>query len=162
MPYLIRTLIPFLWTNRFGSSYPRVKPFIQSLHAANPTTPIFVSGFCWGGKHVCLLSADPDTHPLITAGFTGHPSQLSIPEEIHTLHNPVSFALAENDGRLQKDARDAIEKAIEGKEGEVITYEGVGHGFCIRADHTRDAAREAAEKAEDQCLAWFDRHLPRS
>jgi dienelactone hydrolase len=138
-----------------------VKSFIQALHAANPSTPIFVAGFCWGGKHLVLLSADAEMHSLITAGFTAHPSRLSIPDDIHSLNNPVSFALGENDNSLKKESREQIEKIMEGKDGECVTYAGVGHGFAIRADPSRDEAREAAERAEDQCLSFFDRHRPK-
>lgn len=69
--------------------------------------------------------------------------------------------MAEHDSQVKKEAREQIQKIVEGKDGECITYEGVGHGFCIRADKSRDDAREAAEKAEDQCLSFFDRHLPK-
>lgn len=161
MPYLVRTIVPWLWTNRFGASYPRVKSFLQSLHAANPSTPIFIAGFCWGGKHLALLSADQEMHPLLTAGFTGHPSALSIPSEIQSLNNPISFAMAEKDTQVGKAAREEIARIVEGKGGECITYEGVGHGFAVRADESKDEAREVAAKAEDQCLKWFDQHLPK-
>ncbi|KAK0629356.1 dienelactone hydrolase family protein [Bombardia bombarda] len=176
------SFIPWIYYNRIARSYPVVKAFFTALRQSAPTSPttnaplpIGAAGFCWGGKHVVLLSqnetttlADGTNAPLIDAGFTGHPSFLEIPGDIEKLTVPVSFAIAEKDHRVGPKEAEIIRGIVvdgpgfaqdDAKKGEVTVYEDAGHGFCVRADvrsGTANVARQA-EEAEDQCLRWFDR-----
>lgn len=98
---------------------------------------------------------------MVDAAFTGHPSYVEM-SEIQNLGVPVSFAIPEKDNRVTPEMAEEI-KEIVGEKGEVRVYENCGHGFCVRADlkfKDGEIARQAAA-AEDQCVAWFERHFER-
>ncbi len=176
--YLARAataFLPFFAVNYIGKSYPRVKAFVAALRAAEgPDTKLAVAGYCWGGKHALLLSHETiggpspphsqPPRPLINAAFTGHPGFVSLPADLDdTVVAPVSFALGELDTSLPPSKVAAIRQLAEAKAppltGEVRTYVGVGHGFCVRADLWLGDRAAAAAAAEDQCIAWFNEHL---
>ncbi|CZR69775.1 related to dienelactone hydrolase family protein [Phialocephala subalpina] len=128
--------------------------------------PIFAAGFCWGGKHVCLLAADTSRvngKLLIDAGFTGHPSLLKVPSDIEKMKIPVSFAIGDQDSHLPLEVsgniKDIVEAKPEEQRGEVVLYKDCSHGFCVRADIRFEEVARQAEAAEDQCIQWYDKHL---
>lgn len=158
----------FIFHNRPVKSYPVVKAFFSALREAEPDLPIGAAGFCWGGKHVALMSTGEDRagndKPLLDAGFTGHPSLLDMPVDIEKIRLPVSFALAVNDHNLKPDEQNTIKRIVEAQpeeqRGEVVIHQDCGHGFCIRADITNDECAKQAADAEDQCLRWFQAKFP--
>lgn len=114
-------------------------------------------------------TADPTAPNLIDAVFTGHPSSLQIPSDVENLVVPVSYAIPEKDNQVTKEQAEIIKKVVEetknngGPVGEVRIYENCAHGFCVRADvnyKDGEVARKAA-LAEDQAIAWFEKHLKR-
>lgn len=141
--------------------------FLTSLRqneAAN--LPIGAAGYCWGGKHVVLLAhgeKGPDGKPLLDAGFTAHPSMLSVPGDIEKIERPVSFAFAETDQQLSAAQCEQIKGMVESKEGdakgEAEVIKNTGHGFAVRADLTNPDVAEQALYAEDMCLKWFKQHF---
>ncbi|CAK7209975.1 hypothetical protein SCUCBS95973_000630 [Sporothrix curviconia] len=163
--------VPFILTNRIPKSHPRVTAFFEALRKAEGADArIAAAGFCWGGKHVLLLShnvtvdIDGKPTPLINVGFTGHPSFMEVPADIaDTMTVPVAFALGELDGSLPADKVAEIRKIVEAKPapitGEVVVYKGAGHGFCVRADSTLNDVASQAAAAEEQCIAWFNKHF---
>jgi dienelactone hydrolase len=161
--------IPFLMANGFGTLYPRLKEFLTALRKdeSTSTLPVGAAGFCWGGKLAIMAAGDEekvvDGKRLIDAGFVGHPSRLELPAEIEKMTVPMSFALGELDKGLDAKQTAQIKSIVEAKpddqKGEVVTYEGVGHGFCIRADVAILDVAKQATAAEDQCIQWFNKHL---
>jgi dienelactone hydrolase len=160
-------MLPAMLTNTPGRAYPGIRDFFKALRTAEGATmPVGAAGYCWGGKFVVLMAAAKDKvgdRPLIDAGYTAHPSFLSLPGDIEAIKIPTSFAMAELDMGLSKEQQQQIKKIVEAKpeteRGEVITYDGVGHGFSIRADFkVMDVAQKAAE-AEHQALNWFNKHF---
>ena len=96
---------------------------------------------------------------MIDAAFTGHPSYVEI-SEVENLAVPVSFAIPEKDNQFTKEKTEEVKKIVEGQ-GEVKVYENCGHGFCVRGDlkyKDGEIAKQAAA-AEDQCIAWFEKHF---
>ncbi|KAL4973963.1 Alpha/Beta hydrolase protein [Aspergillus desertorum] len=175
-PYHIATalyaFLPFLIANRPSKSYPIVESFFTSVRQApeGQKHPIGAAGFCWGGKHTLLLAHGASTtvaandnsgaikRTLIDAGFTGHPSMLSLPDDIQKITIPVSFALGELDSNLKGKQIGLIKKIVEEKEevgGEVRVYVGAGHGFCVRADTAVEESNRQAEEAEVQAVEFF-------
>ena len=161
-------MIPFMVQNRSGRSWPIVESFFTSVREnEGASLPIGTAGYCWGGQHVVKLAHGvkaPNGKPLIDAGFTGHPSALSIPSDIEKITKPVSFALGDKDFVISPAQIDEIRGIVESKtggaKGEVKAYPGAGHGFCVRADrvHVENEEKQAAE-AEDQLLQWFGQHF---
>lgn len=107
--------------------------------------------------------AEIDGKPLIDAGFTAHPSFLSIPADVEKLRRQVSFALAEEDLQISPVQSIKVKRIVEDlpspATGESFIIEGTGHGFAVRADITKDDAAVAAAQPEDQAIAWFGKHL---
>lgn len=168
----IYAFVPWLYFCRHSRSLAIVKSFFTALRQAEGLSlPIGAVGFCWGGKHVVLLThtenylASPDgengaAKPLIDAAFTGHPAHLEIPRDISRITVPTSFALAERDHHVKVPGdSDVATRIIEGlpanQRGEVRVYNNCAHGFCTRADPlSGDITRQAAE-AETQAVEWF-------
>ena len=142
------------------------KFFLDLRKHESAKLPVGAAGFCWGGKHVVFLATDEvrvNGRPLMDAGFTGHPSQLSVPVEIERMKLPVSFAVGDKDMELSlvqcEQIKSIIEAWLEGQKGEMKIYRDCGHGFCVRVDAKFvDVAKQAAE-AEDQCIQWFNKYL---
>src|SRR5690348_1293374 len=96
---MICALLPWFAVNNIPASYPRVKSFFKALRSETKLQ-VFAVGFCWGGKHVLRLAGDEDRvngKSLMDAGFTGHPSLMSLPGDIEKVKVPVSFALGDQD-----------------------------------------------------------------
>ncbi|KAJ5963672.1 Dienelactone hydrolase [Penicillium vulpinum] len=168
--YLVSTLarfLPFAYYNTFEASWPVVRDFFKFVREnEGAELPIYGAGFCWGGKHIVNLGAGVDIasngKPLLNAGFTGHPSKLEIPSEIEKIKIPVSFALGDKDGVLKLPQIEQIKQVFASEsgagKGEVVVYEGAGHGFCVRADLVLDDTSKQADEAENQALAWFEKY----
>ncbi|KAJ5502307.1 Dienelactone hydrolase [Penicillium fimorum] len=168
--YLVSTMtkiLPFKYYNTFEVSWPIVRDFFKSVREnEGAELPIYGAGFCWGGKHIVSLAAGVDIasngKPLLDAGFTGHPSALEIPSEIEKIKIPVSFALGDKDMVLKPPQIERIKQVFASAsgagKGEVVVYEGAGHGFCVRADLVLDDANKQANEAEDQAMAWFEKY----
>lgn len=143
-----------------------MKGFFEQLRKdEGATLSIGAAGFCWGGNHVVTLSQghEIDGKPLLDAGFTGHPSMLSLPSDIEKMTRPVSFALAASDAQISREQGEKLKAIVESKAspatGEATIYEGTGHGFCVRADIEKDDIAAQAAKSEDQCINWFNAHF---
>ena len=150
--------------NRFGRSFPRVKGFFEGLRKEH-SAPIGAAGFCWGGKHVCLLAAPENTidgKPLLDVGFAGHPSMLTMPQDIENISLPIGFAIGDLDNLVSIDQCPQIKKIIENKPdnqiGEIKIYDGASHGFCVRVNKSDKYLEKNALEAEDQCISWFNNY----
>ncbi|KAK1252974.1 hypothetical protein MKX08_004161 [Trichoderma sp. CBMAI-0020] len=163
---ILTGVVPFLWINWPSKAWPRVKGFFEQLRKEEGASQsVGAAGFCWGGKQVVLLGRGDqiDGRPLIDAGFTGHPSLLSLPADINSLTLPVSFALADQDTHLPVEKAEGIKTIVEAKpesaRGEVVVYANCSHGFCVRVDQKFTEVAKQADDATDQAIAWFNAHF---
>ena len=167
VPFLAYSFVPFVYHNRPGKSYPIIKKFVVDLRKNEAADlPVGAAGFCWGGKHVVLLAGDEERvngKPLIDAGYTAHPSMLTLPADIENIKRPVSFACAGTDHQLSPELVQKIKTIVEEKpaeaKGEVVTFEGCGHGFAVRADLSNADVSKQADAAEAQSIRWFNKHF---
>jgi dienelactone hydrolase len=161
--------------NRPSSAAPKVYAFLQAVKQNEAADlPLGVAGFCWGGyfvTKVCsgvLQPVDSSSPPIVACGFTAHPSLLKYPTDIEGVKLPYSVAAAENDFQMSKPnakvTREILERKnkenlSEGKavpvQHEFVLYDGVHHGFAVRADEDAKLEAEAGKKAEAQAIAWF-------
>jgi len=161
----IRGFVPFLITNRYSISMPKVKSFFDSTRSNEAANlPIGAAGFCWGGKHAINLAAVVNAgngKPLADAVFIGHPSQLDVPKEVEGVTKPVSIAIGDKDDVVPLPQVMQIKRILADMdvETEVKIYPGAGHGFCIRADPLNQHVTQQSLEAEEQALMWFDRYL---
>lgn len=160
--------IPWMMRTGIGKTHPVVRKFFSDLRKEEGQyLSVGAAGFCWGGKHAIMLAQDAkiDDMPLVDAVFTGHPSFLEIPSDIEKLTKPVSFAIGDKDVQVSVEGAGKIKAIVEalpeGAKGELQLYENCGHGFCLRADVSYEDSKIAqqAVDAEEQCIAWFQRHF---
>ncbi|KAJ6787053.1 hypothetical protein PWT90_03192 [Aphanocladium album] len=158
--------IPWLYHNYPSKTFPGVKGFFEQLRKdEGATQAIGAAGFCWGGKHIVLLSQghEIDGKPLLDAGFTAHPSMLSIPGDLEKIQRPISFALAAKDDQIPPAKAEKLKAVVEGLPspvtGEAYVFEKTGHGFAVRADMAEVDIAAQATRAEQQCIDWFHKHF---
>ncbi|KAH9999717.1 dienelactone hydrolase family protein [Xylariaceae sp. FL0662B] len=163
--WVLYGFVTWLLPNRFGKSFPIVKAFFEALRQDEAVhLPVGAAGYCWGGKHVVLLAEgyEADGKPLVDVAFTAHPSWLSFYDEIEKVRVPISFAVGSADNQMSpeqaEETRKIVEAKSDGQKGEVKIYEGYGHGFACRVD-AKNSDPKGAEQAEDQAMAWFDKHF---
>jgi len=164
--YLIKTIagvVPALFFGRDSVIKPRVFPFFEALKTDSETANLKVgaAGFCWGGRYVTLLCQD-EKAGLISAGFTAHPSNLSMPDDIENVKIPLSIAIGDVDmgmdiGKVNQ-AKEILEKKKAG-DHECVIMPGAKHGFAVRPNIKDESQVESCRKAEVQAISWFKRWL---
>ncbi|KAF4468422.1 dienelactone hydrolase family [Fusarium albosuccineum] len=151
--------------NLFMALWVFVPFMIRTSKGEGSTLPVGVAGFCWGGKHAILLAHghESEGRHLIDAAFAGHPSALSLPSDFDNITLPVSIAVGDSDSQFSIANVEKMKPILYGKpeseRGEIQVYPGAGHGFCVRAAMDTRGMAEQAAVAEDQCIAWFDKHF---
>lgn len=172
-PFLVGSVasiaIPYVIRNNYTKSMPKVTSWMNELRTSDEGKkyPIGAAGFCWGGKHTINLAQGfrtPSGENLIDVAFTAHPSNLEVPGEIEKVRLPLSIAQPEKDMSLKpeqyalfREILGGLEKS-EGVKWECIEYKGATHGFSVRADESKDEAKQAVE-AEEQAIKWFQKHF---
>lgn len=164
-PLILAKIIPsfatFLIKNRPGVITPKVTAFFKSVHEAPETKDLKVgaAGYCWGGKYTTLLAHGPE--PLITAGFTAHPSNLTMPSDIENVVAPLCISVGDVDMAMKVELVNQAKEILEKKEGghEVHILPGAKHGFAIRANPDEPRQVECRDLAEAQALEFFGKHL---
>jgi len=147
--------VPWLISHRQSVTIPVVKSFFEILRTENPDLKIGVAGFCWGGRYAILLGqAGFAEQPLVDAVFAGHPSMMAFPKDLENPVVPTSIAVAEIDRNFDPKMGDKTKELWEKKKDEVkteiVVYEGVEHGFCVRGDMKNEKVKDAMQKAVDQ------------
>jgi len=131
-----------------------------------------VAGICVGGMHSTALckeaAVEGGEERLVDAQFCAHPAGLKLPGDVLEAVKkgvPYSFAIGDKDF-LKVESVTELQAALRGEVGteeegvyEVRVYEGVGHGFAIRASREKKEEDEAAGEAARQAVEWFKRFL---
>ncbi|KAF1983907.1 alpha/beta-hydrolase [Aulographum hederae CBS 113979] len=129
---------------------------------------IGVAGFCWGGRWVFRLAADPERvggKPLVDCAYTGHPAQVQVPVDAHNVKIPLSISQSVIDKPLPQPKAEEVrnilmEKTKSGQcECEFVWFTERQHGFALRFDSENTAEAQDALKAEDQAVEWYKRWL---
>ena len=160
--------IPFIIACRQSVCKPRIWEFCEKLRASEEAKGkgIGAAGFCWGGLWTFMLCGsegkDKDGNWLIDAGFTAHPSNLSMPGDIEKVELPISVAAPELDMAMSTAKQEEMKKILEKKteraepECEVVDYPGAHHAFAIRGDEG-EVAMDRMDKAKTQAVKWFEK-----
>lgn len=169
--YLMRHFLPFTYYCRIAVTQPRVFDFFKALKMEEAATlPVGTAGFCWGGHFVTKLCWDEvkadNGKRLVECGFVAHPSYMKFPDYIDKIVLPYSCAAAEKDHHMtaaiakqtkEQLAAKTAKMKDHGIEHELVMYEGVEHGFAVRADEDEKHEAEQGKKAEKQAVDWFSR-----
>jgi dienelactone hydrolase len=142
-----------------------------------PGAKLGVAGFCWGGYHslnLCALPAvEGGSERLVDAQFCAHPSGLKAPDDIVNavikFKSAVAVAHAKDDYALPTKKIEETEAILRQKAGrgdgengfnyQIKIYEGVGHGFAVRAAPGNPKEADGADEAKAQAIAWFKKWL---
>ncbi|KAK4904962.1 hypothetical protein LTR49_025669 [Elasticomyces elasticus] len=168
---LARWFIPARWILGDGPTRPRLFPWFQALKENEAKNlPVGAAGFCWGAKYVTELCWDQtrtkDRKRVIECGFVAHPSNMKYPGDVEMVVLPYSCAAAEVDMMMSaeqaKQTKDILaaktaKSADHGVEHEFVMYDGVHHGFAVRADENQKHEAAQGKKAEEQAVNWFKR-----
>lgn len=173
-----------MFFNRQSVTGPRIFNFFKDLRANEASLlPVGVAGFCWGGLWTTKLCADiektPDGRSLIDAGFTAHPSMLTVPADIEMVKLPLSIANGTKDFQLTPPLMEQVKEIFARKDNcELVVFDGAKHGFAIRSNpnderekkqelgklgsisDTSGTARciiDSLTDAEDQAISWFNK-----
>ena len=111
-------------------------------------------GFCYGGGVVNQLAV---RLPDLAAGVPFYGSAPDL-EDVPSIRAPLMVQLAGLDERINA-GYSAYQQALEanGKEFVVHVYEGANHGF--HNDTTPRYDQEAARRAQERTIAFFNEHL---
>ncbi|KAK3329115.1 hypothetical protein B0H66DRAFT_540293 [Apodospora peruviana] len=190
---ILPMLLRFVYHNRASVVQPRVHAFIHSVRNTTPPQQpgkpgkVAVAGFCWGGPFAVRLTHDipenkttfPSTaagssqaddeaeyYPLVDCAFTAHPAQLSVPEDVQNVVQPLSVANGDDDEWMGREKMETLKRVLEDKNEalgqevhEVQVYPGAKHGFAVRGDREDPQQRERGYRSEDQAVRWFRRHF---
>ncbi|KAF2798508.1 hypothetical protein K505DRAFT_321798 [Melanomma pulvis-pyrius CBS 109.77] len=142
-----------------------------------PGAKLGVAGFCWGGYQSINLCAQPavegGSERLVDAQFCAHPSGLKVPNDIvnavTVFKSAVAVAHAKDDYALPTKKIEETEVILRQKAGtgdgengfnyQITIYEGVGHGFAVRAKPGSSEEADGADTAKAQAIAWFKKWL---
>ncbi len=156
-----------MYYNRLSITKPRVFDFFKALRDNEAADlPVGTAGFCWGGKLVTLLCQDSEKasngKSLVDAGFTAHPSGLTLPNDVEAVQKPLSIANGTLDFQLTMPGVNQIQEVFGKKEQgryEIVVYEGAKHGFAVRGNPKVERELKQGAEAEDQAIAWFTKWL---
>lgn len=161
------TMLPFQYRNKPHAAYPRVKQWMEQFRGAESAdAKIGVVGFCWGGYHATRLAHGElaaSGKPIIDVAFTAHPSELQIPGDIEDICLPYSMVIGDVDFAMPiaavEQAREILLKKALDFDSEVVVITNAKHGFAVRADSADQDAMAMADRAFDQAVNWFGKHL---
>lgn len=139
-------------------------------------------GYCFGAKYVARFL----NNGQIDAGFVAHPSFVD-DEEIKGMTAPFSIAAAgmlrslcdtlevmlateltrafeETDQIFPAEKRHHTEELLLKMDipWQINLYSGTEHGFAVRGDPAKPAAKYAKEQAFLQAVHWFDEHIKKA
>ncbi|KAL1801712.1 hypothetical protein ACET3X_002054 [Alternaria dauci] len=172
-------VVPWMLTCKPSKTEAGVVRFFQALRTSPPpfaTTDLKIgaAGFCWGGKHTIELAKDHPGHrvprhatrmhpePLIDAAFVAHPTFIKVPDDVEAIKVPISWSVGEEDLQMKAHDIQTMKRILEEKtdaQHDVQIIPGAIHGFAVRTHPEDKVQMDAAQRAEDQAVAWFSRWL---
>ncbi|KAK9370892.1 dienelactone hydrolase [Lipomyces kononenkoae] len=157
----IPSIMWFLYQARASVSTKIIAKFLEDLKSAEPDTPIFTVGFCWGGRYSLIMATDKVKKGTVNAVASLHPSLLSVPADIENTIVPVSVGAGTKDSLISVPVMKKLEDLYSkrGVECEIKLYEDMIHGFAVRDDIEKEDVASAMEDAKKQVLEWFTKHL---
>ncbi|KAK7033045.1 protein AIM2 [Favolaschia claudopus] len=124
---------------------------------------IATTGYCFGGLYTVRLVQNN----TVTVGTVAHPSLLEVPSDFDLMkaqsHIPIEINNAELDTGFTPDVAlqtDAVMADGQYPPGYLRKqFDGVAHGFAVRANASDPVQVAAKQGAFDTSLAWIKAHL---
>jgi carboxymethylenebutenolidase len=136
---------------------------IAHMRRGDPDRTVFVVGFCFGGSNAWHMAAS-GLGIAGAVGFYGNPSRPDVPSgapsvmaRVADFSCPVLALQAGDDLGIPVDVDHRFGDLMraEGKDGEVIVYDGAPHSFF---DRKQDDFEEASADAWRRVIAFIDAH----
>ncbi|MBW0472038.1 hypothetical protein O181_011753 [Austropuccinia psidii MF-1] len=156
------SLLEWIQSNPPTGMMPYIEKVIEHLKGNN-ISHFAVAGYCYGGKHVLLMSQL--NWVQVAAAF--HPSLLEIPGDIEKLLStgkvPLLINSCETDAQFPINSQkitDGILGDGKYKPGYKRTYyHGATHGFGCRADLNNELEKKAFDESYKETVEWFKKYL---
>ncbi|KAJ7132964.1 alpha/beta-hydrolase [Mycena filopes] len=124
---------------------------------------IATTGYCFGGLYTTRLVQNN----TITVGTTAHPSSLNVPTDFELVKAQSHVPIEINNAELDTGFTPALAVVTDGVLGNGQyapgylrrQFDGVGHGFAVRANASDPVQVAAKQGAFDTSLAFIKRHL---
>jgi len=161
---------PFLFFNRQSVAKPKVFKFFHDMRANEAASQaVGAAGFCWGGKWVFMLCADPEKaangKSLIDFGYAAHPSSIVMPQDAEAVKLPLSVCCGDEDAVFGLKQLKQCKEILEAKDKdkfEVVIVPGATHGFAVRGSPLEKNAIENGRQAEQQAVDWYNKWFEKS
>ncbi|KAJ7104299.1 alpha/beta-hydrolase [Mycena belliarum] len=124
---------------------------------------IAATGYCFGGLYVTRLVQNN----TITVGTMAHPSLLNVPTDFDLMKEISHIPVEINNAELDTGFTPAVAAQTDGvmANGQYTPgylrrqFDGVAHGFAVRANASDPVQVAAKQGAFDTSLAWIKSHL---
>lgn len=143
------SLISFLSKHTAKTTHPKLNEIIPLMKAQY--TGIGAIGFCWGGKYSAWLASQGK----VSCFAAGHPSLLDA-SDLNIDSVPGLIVTAKKDPIFSESLR---KKAREQPKVQVVEYDGVVHGFCIRGREDEEIVVKARQDAMGRFSSFLKEHL---
>jgi len=117
---------------------------------------IGVIGFCYGGKAATNESTTGRFGAAVSIHGFGHGAA-----DIASAKCPILYVVPRGDPYFKDEQIEEVTKAINGdeKKGDIKVYEGVTHGWTVRADYTDEKIKASADAALGDVAKFLKKHL---
>ncbi|KAJ7178605.1 alpha/beta-hydrolase [Mycena crocata] len=140
---------------------PPLLAVIKALKA-HGVKQIAVTGYCFGGLYATRLVQNN----TVTVGTMAHPSLLGVPSDFDLIkgvsHVPVEINNAELDTGFTPAVAAQTDALMVGQYAPGYSrkqFDGVAHGFAVRANASDPVQVAAKQGVFDTSLAWIQAHL---
>ncbi|KAJ6462308.1 alpha/beta-hydrolase [Mycena vulgaris] len=124
---------------------------------------IAATGYCFGGLYTTRLVQNN----TITVGTTAHPSSLNVPTDFDVVKAQSHIPIEINNAELDTGFTPALALETDAVLGDGQyragyfrrQFDGVAHGFAVRANASDPVQVAAKQGAFDTSLAWIKAHL---
>ncbi|KAF8899676.1 Alpha/Beta hydrolase protein [Mucidula mucida] len=153
--------VPWLPADGENVTTPLLLAVIDELKS-HGVTQFVATGYCFGGLYVARLVQNN----TITVGTVSHPSFLDVPRDFEVMkaqsHVPIEINNAEFDTLFTAEIAAETDAVMVGQYApgyKRLQYDGVGHGFAVRANVSDPVQVAAKEGAFDASVSWIQDHL---
>ncbi|KAJ7784343.1 alpha/beta-hydrolase, partial [Mycena metata] len=124
---------------------------------------IATTGYCFGGLYTTRLIQNN----TITVGTMAHPSSLNVPTDLELVKAQSHVPIEINNAELETGFTPALAVVTDGVLGDGQyapgyfrrQFDGVGHGFAVRANASDPVQVAAKQGAFETSLAFIKKHL---
>lgn len=162
LPQIPSLFSVLFYAGRPAVTRPVIGKFLTQLRQENRSTPIFVVGYCWGGRYSMMAGGeDADLAKGVVNAVAGlHPSNIKIPAEVENACTPLFVGVGENDNIANAIFVEKVRKIYAEKNVPFASavYDKVGHGFSVRGDTSKKEVFAAMDQCMKDLFNFFEKY----